>query len=317
MPLQRKATEVLFVQLGIYYVPGLMLGELRRFDVRYAFAVFVERFGLRYGVLTTPGHARYPAQRDALEAIVGFLLEVEECSKDTSLQPTPLYDAVARSIEEAEDLLNTYQQVASVLRSLEGREIEFPKYLEFRVHVRERLQQWHEVSPEELDEIFMINHAYVTLQDRFLALLEQFGACIAWLVANIDRAGEDRELILKMVEEKEVLEAQIRDGSREPDDGVMQLADLLNDITDAAYALGFEEAFSEEGESVGPLTMADYCKILEVSESVTRDELKKAYRKLAMVYHPDHNPGNKEAEERFKEINTAYSALHSFLAVGV
>jgi curved DNA-binding protein len=53
----------------------------------------------------------------------------------------------------------------------------------------------------------------------------------------------------------------------------------------------------------------DYYKILGVSRSASADEIKGAYRKLAMQYHPDRNPGDKQAEERFKEMNEAYQVL--------
>ena len=53
----------------------------------------------------------------------------------------------------------------------------------------------------------------------------------------------------------------------------------------------------------------DYYKILGVSRNATSDEIKKAYRKLAMQYHPDRNPGNKQAEDKFKEINEANEVL--------
>ena len=53
----------------------------------------------------------------------------------------------------------------------------------------------------------------------------------------------------------------------------------------------------------------DYYKILGVERSASADDVRKAYRKLAMQYHPDRNPGNKQAEEKFKEINEAYQVL--------
>lgn len=50
-------------------------------------------------------------------------------------------------------------------------------------------------------------------------------------------------------------------------------------------------------------------KVLEIHNSASKDEIRKAYRSLARKYHPDSNPGNKEAEEKFKEINDAYAIL--------
>ena len=56
-------------------------------------------------------------------------------------------------------------------------------------------------------------------------------------------------------------------------------------------------------------TKRDYYEVLGVSKTATPDEVKKAYRKLAMQYHPDRNPDNKEAAEKFKEICEAYEVL--------
>ncbi len=54
---------------------------------------------------------------------------------------------------------------------------------------------------------------------------------------------------------------------------------------------------------------SDYYKILEVDKKATDTEIKKAYRKLAMKYHPDHTKGDKAAEEKFKKISEAYAVL--------
>lgn len=55
--------------------------------------------------------------------------------------------------------------------------------------------------------------------------------------------------------------------------------------------------------------MADYYEILEISRGASADEIKKAYRKKALKFHPDKNPGDPEAEKRFKEISEAYEVL--------
>ena len=55
--------------------------------------------------------------------------------------------------------------------------------------------------------------------------------------------------------------------------------------------------------------MNDYYQILGVSRNATTDEIKKAYRNLAFKYHPDRNPGDKAAEEKFKQISVAYDVL--------
>ena len=63
------------------------------------------------------------------------------------------------------------------------------------------------------------------------------------------------------------------------------------------------------GDNNSFMDYKDYYKILGVERKASADEIRTAYRKLAMQYHPDKNPGNKKAEDKFKEINEAYQVL--------
>src|SRR3954469_8629277 len=56
-------------------------------------------------------------------------------------------------------------------------------------------------------------------------------------------------------------------------------------------------------------TKRDYYEVLGLSRTAAPEEVKKAYRKLAIQFHPDKNPGDKKAEERFKELSEAYEVL--------
>ena len=57
------------------------------------------------------------------------------------------------------------------------------------------------------------------------------------------------------------------------------------------------------------MSKRDYYEVLEVSKSASAEEIKKAYRKKALKFHPDKNPGDKEAEDKFKEAAEAYEVL--------
>ena len=57
------------------------------------------------------------------------------------------------------------------------------------------------------------------------------------------------------------------------------------------------------------MAKADYYELLGVNKGASADEIKKAYRKLAIKYHPDKNPDDKAAEEKFKDIAAAYTVL--------
>src|SRR5947207_501642 len=62
-------------------------------------------------------------------------------------------------------------------------------------------------------------------------------------------------------------------------------------------------------EAMKSMAKRDYYEVLGVERTVTIEEIKKSYRKLAVKYHPDKNPGDKSAEEKFKELSEAYEAL--------
>ena len=67
--------------------------------------------------------------------------------------------------------------------------------------------------------------------------------------------------------------------------------------------------FANSRITIRHMEYKDYYKILGVERKASADDIRKAYRKLALKYHPDRNPGDKAAEERFKDLNEAYQVL--------
>jgi curved DNA-binding protein len=78
-------------------------------------------------------------------------------------------------------------------------------------------------------------------------------------------------------------------------------------LTATRYSITFSTP--EYGKGSVIMEAKDYYQALGIKKDAAADEIKKAYRKLAVKYHPDKNQGNKDAEEKFKEINEAYAVL--------
>ncbi len=82
----------------------------------------------------------------------------------------------------------------------------------------------------------------------------------------------------------------------------------MRDIT--VFPLAKRRFRSTVGAAMATVQKRDYYEVLSVSREVSAEDLKKAYRKLAVKFHPDKNPGDKSAEEKFKELGEAYDVLN-------
>ncbi len=82
-------------------------------------------------------------------------------------------------------------------------------------------------------------------------------------------------------------------------------------MIDKKYVIGVAAHLTQESSSAYNEFMEykDYYRVLGVNKNASEEEIKRAFRKLAMKYHPDRNPGDKSAENKFKEINEAYEVL--------
>lgn len=307
--LQKQAAGAFFEALEIEYLPGVLVEHLRQYDVSFALWTFCEEFRLRFHALATPEEPDHEEARDRLREVVGVLVDADQAARDTPLSQQPVVEALRRSPDEAETLLNRLRDAGIVWRDLHTRSLEWPRFAHFREVAKRTLADWAVLDEEVLEKISRLAADFEHMRTRFTAAEEEIQRLATDLLRAEDPAVRNLAGILR--DRTGALINRVRAGSTEPAAGIDEIEDILADLLDLAH-LNAQPA----PDPTETLRHAFAVLGVEMSTSIkNQKKARKAYRELAMRYHPDRNQ-SPEATERMAELNTSYEILLRYFREG-
>jgi len=321
LPILQRIPPALFQRLGLEWVPGEYWECLKENNHPfYAFAAFCERYGVNYGKI----RSRDPVETEHLQHCVGILVETGLLSNKSR---RPIHQALrVREYARAEEILAHARTLVSVIEeaeTLRGR-ILFPAFAGFVAAVEAYRDDLFKLSREDVREARETLEAFKRFQGEFDHLVETVDSLLAWLVVHWPQNdwGEEHALVRAgLVVTKEELQTRLKT-SKECDipANLEALGVVLSDLesfieevrlhTDDTWTPPEDAA---EGEYKAQLQAA--LRTLAFDEVPDAAALKIRYRKLAIKYHPDRNPGDPDAEAKFKELGNAHTFLKTHLGI--
>jgi hypothetical protein len=312
--LQLQAASAFFDRLGVSMVPWPVAELLRQADVDYALWKFASDIGLDYAVLLDRSQAEHDQQRNLLRDAVVALVAADVAVRDTDLSKLPILDAVRHSPQSTAHLLDRLELAGVAWRYLTFRSLHWRSYADFVSSATSRLLDWTTLADDDIRQVISIGHDY-----EAAARVEADTAReLASLIARLDARPDNLTWVLlsrQLRSDGLALHERLRTASFDEIGSLLQdYADLLALGREAAALTGDDDPWPEETE---PPNLEQHLAVLELDalgRMPTEEELKSAYRKMMLRWHPDRHGGSRQAEERFKDVRTAYDALQAALA---
>jgi DnaJ-domain-containing protein 1 len=304
LPLQKNAIHAVFSKLNVPYIPAYLVNLLHQYDARYALHRFCEVSSVPYSSLMDPGDALHSAARDELAGFVGFLIDVEETAKECGLSPDPVYDALAESKRRAEECLDRLRAATRLAKRITNTRLSFPPIQALAQGALAKVKAWDTLRPDETAEIASLADKLETYDQDFARAEESINEAILKLRAvrlTDANDAEYRQLLNERARLRHQLTITTDFGSAL--ELFRQLAERFGELVRraASEAHTGRRRHRRDGPSI-----EDACRVLNLSVRATVQEIKSAYRRLALQHHPDRNPTDPTAKEKFQNLNAAY-----------
>lgn len=311
LSLQKRAIHAVFTKLDIPYIPAYLIDLLEQYDARHALFLFAQRWNISYRGLMDPEDPLHVKQREELAYAVGFLIEVEETAKAVRLDPTPIYDALNKSVSDAEQRLDNLRRVAHLAQQLRTSRLTFAPIKQLVANTLDTLLEWHTLTGE------FINQATDTAR-RLASYEAQFGTAdqrINDALQRLQRARIPDDLKHEyhtLVARRTRILHDLGTATLLAFEGILNdfssLAEHFESLAQRAKADTYSRTWARRR---GGLSLEDAYAILKLAVGASIIEVKKAYRRLALQCHPDRNSNDLGAKEAFQQLLAAYQLVMS------
>lgn len=316
--IQKGSIRYILGHLGVDYVPQLAIDIVRelRQDAVCCLFKFLDRIKIDPDLLLIQHSI---IEKHKLEEAVGILLEADEIRRDYNVSPMPIYEALQESLVKADHLLSKMGQVANVLKTLQsGGAGLFYDYRKWFQDVRDHLEHWEHYRPDEIDEVLKYGNQWDVWQHQYDNFIGQINTVVKELSKPTlwPTCKEEVQKKLELVSEIEsrLLNDPIDETIERPSiEKALSYIEVIFKELEDLFSKATGHPFITQDSLEAKLRKAR--KVLGVETDVTLGEIKKIFRKLAIKFHPDKNPGNQEAEKKFIEIKDAYELLKKEISV--
>lgn len=312
--MQRQTADAVLGAAGAPYLPARLLQLLKRHDAFHASDLFLRSLGLDYALLLESARDREYLRRATL-----ILVEVDTLLRDSGLDDGPLYRlfAARASDEVIESRVERLRKVAAIVASMRARRVSFPEYrTEFLPQAEEATRRWETADDALISELHAALLEWEAAQEEYERLNSEIAELARLIYGRAPAAAAAR--LPPIIRTAERIRVAAESGKVSAADAVGELRAVLEELRKVYESIprrgggggasGGRRAAGAGGTSEAQARLRTLG--LNYPDDLNHDAVRRAFRNLAHLHHPDKAGGSKET---FIELRDAYDWLMKYI----